>query len=716
MRRRHSQRLRKLKRMQQFVPEEAGLSPIVRVWALRAMLDLRGIYRNFEGHRYSELMLSKVLRLEFGLETSADEDDDDDDKKQLVKMVASLRKEYETLDASTNPPIDDTVLMNNLALLQKAIGASDADVAVLAFLILLECEPALSEAVEMLGDMSMAQTRRSIAVILGLDEKAVKAALDKNGVLLRSGLVEINDMDSRDLSSRFSLIDSNLLEWSEDPIDDPACLIRNKVHAVAASELSLGDYTHISGELETLLPYLQKAIESNKTGVNILVYGPPGTGKTQLTRVLASELGCNLYEIASENDEGPVDAAKRLSLYGLAQSFLASGRCMLVMDEADDVLASTVNFALFDMLGGKASVSRAAVNRILEENPLITFWVANYIGHIDPAFMRRFDMVLKLPAPPQSQRQRMLERLCENLVSEDCIARLADCEHVTPAIMARSVDVVRSIREDIDAQQAAVKLESLVENTLQAQGHRVKLRKQARLPDYYDPALINTTADMMAISEGLRNNRQGRLCLYGPPGTGKTAYGHWLAQTLDMPLLLKRASDMVSPYLGDTEQNIAQAFEQAEKENSLLMIDEVDSFLQDRKGAHRSWEVSQVNEFLTQMENYEGLFIASTNLMDSLDAAALRRFDFKAKFDFLRAEQAWRLFTGLCRTLKLSVRSKTLQSRLAEIPQLTPGDFAVVARSHRFKPYSKAAEIVDALAQESALKTPCAQAIGFIKA
>src|SRR3546814_3026575 len=88
------------------------------------------------------------------------------------------------------------------------------------------------------------------------------------------------------------------------------------------------------------------------------------------------------------------------------------------------------------------------------------------------------------------------------------------------------------------------------------------------------------------------------------------------------------------------EQKLARVFEQAARENAVLQIDEVDSFLQDRRRANRPWEASQVNEFLTQLESFEGVFIASTNLMDSLDQAAMRRFDYKIRMDSLRPEQA----------------------------------------------------------------------------
>lgn len=97
------------------------------------------------------------------------------------------------------------------------------------------------------------------------------------------------------------------------------------------------------------------------------------------------------------------------------------------------------------------------------------------------------------------------------------------------------------------------------------------------------------------------------------------------------------------------------------------MIDEVDSFLSDRRGAQHSCEVSMVNKMLTQMESFSGVFIASTNLMDGLDQAALRRFDLKAKFDFLTSQKAWQLFCSHCKQLGLTHRQKNLQQQLSAL-------------------------------------------------
>ena len=237
----------------------------------------------------------------------------------------------------------------------------------------------------------------------------------------------------------------------------------------------------------------------------------------------------------------------------------------------------------------------------------------------------------------------------------------------------------------------------------------------ARLPPEYDAALLNADTDMLQLADGIGANRRARLCLYGPPGTGKTAYGRWLAERLDMPLLLYRVSDLVSKWVGESEKNIAAAFQRAESENGLLLIDEVDSFLQDRGRARQSWEVTMVNEMLTRMEACSGVFIASTNLMDGLDPAALRRFDLKVCFDFLLPEQAALLLGRYLASLELAPATESELGRLRSLRNLTPGDFSAVFRQNRFRPVRSTAAFVQALAQECTLKAPMSSAIGFLR-
>ena len=315
----------------------------------------------------------------------------------------------------------------------------------------------------------------------------------------------------------------------------------------------------------------------------------------------------------------------------------------------------------------------------------------------------------------RSQRERILRESCGDLLPAASISRIADVQSLAPAVVTKATSVIQSIRQELGEQGAAAAFERLISNTLQAQGHRPLSRHDPnRLPETYDPKFIHADADLTRVAAGLSKVRAGRLCLYGPPGTGKTAYGRWLAEELGVPLLVKRASDLMSMWVGENEKNIAQAFREAEQDGALLLIDEVDSFLQDRRGAGKGWEVSLVNEMLTQMESFAGVFIASTNLMGGLDQAALRRFDLKVKFDFLRPDQAWDLLGRHCAGMNLPAPQPDLQARLSRLQHLTPGDFAAVVRQHRFRPIESTAMMVSSLEAECAVKESGKASIGFV--
>lgn len=335
--------------------------------------------------------------------------------------------------------------------------------------------------------------------------------------------------------------------------------------------------------------------------------------------------------------------------------------------------------------------------------------------------IRRFDMVLEVPVPSKSQRERILARHCLDLLDVRDLKRVATCDELAPAVISRAASVVHTIQSTLGPQKSAEAFEFLINNTLKAQGHKTIQKEATTNPqELYDPQFICADTDLADVARRIAGVKSGRMCLFGPPGTGKTAFGHWLADQLGMPLHLKRASDLVSKYIGETEQNMARAFSEAEQEGALLQIDEVDSFLQDRQGAQRSWEVSQVNEMLTQMESFTGVFIASTNLMAQLDQAALRRFDLKVKFDYLNAYQASELFRRYCVRLNLpcdqggSEWSAALE-RLQRLIVLTPGDFATVDRQSRLSPVRTPFELVAALEKECAVKASSrSSSIGFL--
>jgi SpoVK/Ycf46/Vps4 family AAA+-type ATPase len=214
----------------------------------------------------------------------------------------------------------------------------------------------------------------------------------------------------------------------------------------------------------------------------------------------------------------------------------------------------------------------------------------------------------------------------------------------------------------------------------------------------FSTALLNCDVDLENVSRRITAmpGVNFSLCLYGVPGSGKSAYARFLAEKLKMKVLHKRASDLMSMWVGGSEKNIAAAFAEAKKKKMLLVFDEADSFLQDRRNAQRSWEVTRVNEMLTQMESHPLPFVCTTNLMDDLDQASLRRFTFKVKYDFLERKQvefAFEHFFGASSAVSL-----------AGLESLSPGDFAVVAKKANICGIADHNELVRMLRQEQDVK------------
>lgn len=90
---------------------------------------------------------------------------------------------------------------------------------------------------------------------------------------------------------------------------------------------------------------------------------------------------------------------------------------------------------------------------------------------------------------------------------------------------------------------------------------------------------MNADADLDGVARQIQRTGRARLCLYGPPASGKTAHVQHLAQRLARPLHVRRASDLLGSYVGQTERQLAEAFDCAKREGAVLLIDKVDSFL-----------------------------------------------------------------------------------------------------------------------------------------
>lgn len=535
----------------------------------------------------------------------------------------------------------------------------------------------VQQAMNLIGEVDDEEAAQLFADVLGLEPDAVLAALRRPSPFRRMQPFEVLFGEATPFALiMFSATAAHVLRNT--PTLD--AMLATFCRQSPKARLAMADFSHQADELGILRRYLQGALASDLTGVNVLLHGAPGTGKTELVRALVASLDGQLMEVPSvDENKNPLPPWKRLTALTATQEVMrTNGSAMVLFDEVEDVFPQEgMSF------GGNRGHSgsdrqKAWLTQMLEANVRPTFWVCNEIGHIDPAYIRRFDMVVELSAPGRAARERLIDGLFADIpLKSGDLDGLKSEVALAPAHLERMAGVLKTIAPANDEEGGTIlgMLECQTRKALDLPSRPNVGRKG--MP--YRQDCINTNVDLQALATALETQPAARLCLFGPPGTGKTEWARQLARRLGRPLHVKRASDLLSMYVGDSERLIRQAFDVASREGAVLLIDEADSLLRDRTTAVQGWEVSLVNEVLTCMETYEGLFIASTNLQDNLDKASARRFDFKVTFDYLRREQVQLLFADLEEVLAtehVGIEEASLQA----LSSLTPGDFANVLR------------------------------------
>ena len=671
--------------MSKFKLNPPSVSPYTEKLMLQLLLEYRGFAEVFHEDVWHYDNIAAALGLPSEMERC------DDFRAKVKKLLQARNKTLPKLTAlcvNENPIIEQ-----NIDTLTQLLSLNAAEQTIFRLSVQLRLDEPLKKLSEVLPKFNFVGVSEVLSNLFGLPKSDIISALKDKGKLLGYGLLERNyNPDSlHDYLDWGKMLDFD--EFISEPLNKQALLKACTKPAIEPS-LSLDDFAYLNEMKTMMLDYLQSSFATRRKGVNILIYGAPGTGKTEFATLLAKAVSVSVHNITymDENEE-VIRAEERLNKCRVAQKILEGQSSLLIFDEIEDVFDA-------GFLGHSvAQKNKAWMNQLLENNNVPMIWLSNSVSGIDPAFLRRFDLILEMPDLPLKNKSALITQLAEGKLSPAYVQHFAKVRSLTPAILSRTIRVAK----ELNTSNFAETLLMMFNQTLKSQ-NKPKIEPLVLGKADYNLNYVACNDNIHRISEGLKQSKKGRICCYGPPGTGKTAWAAWLAEELDMPLLLRQGSDLLNCYVGGTEQNIAQAFEQAKADNALLVLDEVDTFLFSRDGAERSWERSQVNEMLTQIERFEGLMVVSTNLIEVLDPAALRRFDLKLKFDYLTLPQRLDFAKQQAEILGLPLLSEEDLSQIESLNLLTPGDFAAVARRHQFSPFQKVQDWLIALQGECEVK------------
>ncbi|MBP3357588.1 MAG: ATP-binding protein [Opitutales bacterium] len=453
---------------------------------------------------------------------------------------------------------------------------------------------------------------------------------------------------------------------------------------------------------------IKKMLKSTKPR-HILLYGEPGAGKSEFVKALAKNLHKDIYIPNRESKNGELTHTK------INATIFASSRSksIALIDEADEFLETSFD-GFFAGLAGKGNNERkGAVNLLMDDAKASIIWITNSIEGIDKSTRRRFAYSLRFDGISDSQKEIIIKNsVAKNKISKQFIPQMKTLSKrygLSTAGIGLVLDKATSISDNNS--ELAYNIDKIAKAHYELISNKKSISEEITVDERFDPSILNIDFPIDAISQTLSNYKIATengvkapmsFLLSGVAGTGKTQLGRFIANQLGKELILKRMSEISNCYIGETEKNIRKMFLEATRNNAVLMIDEADSLFYDRRNARQSWEISQTNEILAQMEIFNGVFICTTNLAENMDPASMRRFNWKVKFSAPTHEGRIKLYSRYF--LENKKPSCDVEKSLYSMDGLCPGDFKAVWQKTRFLTDKPDSLVLDALKTELSYK------------
>lgn len=593
---------------------------------------------------------------------------------------------------------DSCPLAVNLKAIQEMLRLNRREADLLMVLYLMRYFPPAVGMFDRALDFDLPIGQRYLAAALGVDRFGLSQLL--NGRLSQCGVIDFH-------RSTLSLKESFL-----PVLDNPSPeSIRGSLFQQVSKKTVPLDYHLVPSEVLTHLRRLLLSLRGNPN--HLLLYGEPGTGKSSFAHGLAADLGLTVYEIVS--DEKNRSENRRAAIRACLNLVGRGRRTVVLVDEADNLLNTANSWLDFG-----ETMDKGWLNQIMDEPGICMVWITNEIDDIEDSVLRRFSYSLYFPTMNETQRERLWDQVINfhgvhKFLTPKETSGLARRFKVSAAVMDLAVrkakdagyrspkGFARAVRLALEAHVALLHGGQAPRNRDQVEG--AYSLEGLNLDCDLSTLLTQVEGFDRFLRHGDRNqNACMNMLFYGPPGSGKSEMSRHLAQRLGREAIVKRASDLLSKYVGESEQQVARAFHEAERDGAVLVIDEVDGFLYSRDKAMHTWEASLVNELLTQLERFRGILICTTNRLKDLDQATLRRFAVKVRFNYLSPDGNQIFYQRLLAPLVGSPLGQEERFLLMHLPKLTPGDFKVIRDNFMWVGNSSHRAMLEALQRESLIK------------
>lgn len=724
------------------VPEEEAMSLV------NSLLEKVEVEERFDRVSIKSLKVSRLLSMIEG------EVEDTERFYRRTVSHAALQSFYRSFEGKE---VEDKLTARAAELIQ-VLGLEESDIKILTFLHVIDSLDFLED---LLCTNRLGEFFSLTSAALDIPLEKVRSALGDDGALIRAGLVEPDYLPPPHFQ-----VDSTVTKFFR---SGSVKTLLGNLTSVEGPVFPVDSFMTDAMQNDIL-----KRLLSSEQPAHVLLYGTPGTGKTEYAKAILRHVEKSGYFLpAVEETKKGENMSRRFQLL-TASKTLDPENAVLIVDEADNLLNSEKLFSaetekgwITDFLD-QAPVSIIWISNSIDETHPAVLRRFTYSIEFRPSSLRTREMVWRNLLDKSPLKDLLDEQTIKSL-SRDYkvnVGGISSAIRSVSRLYANKDGEEGNKGEETENGEAGERGEETSKDVLVSRLEEMLRRHQELIGEQestglkpltpaYDPSVLNTDvpidevveaassytermlepaassrgvslttgaslrasgAASLTASRGVSKAAAFTLLLWGEPGTGKTEFAKYLAEYLDRPLHINRASDLLSAFVGATESNIDGAFRAAEEEQAVLLLDEADSFFVDRRSAQHSWETSRTNELLTQMENFRGILVCSTNLLESMDHAVMRRFSWKIRFSPLRREDRIRLYTEIFSDIEGEL-SDTQRERLEKLETLTPGDlYAVYSRFGYLSAQELDHErILSALEREAAYKRRESQrSIGFV--